>query len=164
MAIELAFWDSISASKEPSDFREYLDRFPNGQFRSLASRRLASLDRPADIEIPDVQLQTDPTDTLPETPPLRLSREAVRNLQERLNILGYSAVAEDGIAGRRTRAAVAAFRQSEGLRGGGEFDANLMQRLAARVPDARLRSDRTGNASAATSPASLIPRRSQIDI
>lgn len=38
-AIEMSFWDSIKNSNDPSDFRAYLDRFPNGTFAALARRR-----------------------------------------------------------------------------------------------------------------------------
>lgn len=41
-AIELAFWDSIKNSKDPEDYKAYLEKFPNGQFASLAKRRSQS--------------------------------------------------------------------------------------------------------------------------
>ncbi len=40
-AVELAFWNSIKDSKEPEDYQAYLDKYPNGQFASLARRRVA---------------------------------------------------------------------------------------------------------------------------
>jgi hypothetical protein len=39
VALEMSFWDSIKNSKDPSDFRAYLDRFPNGTFAALARTR-----------------------------------------------------------------------------------------------------------------------------
>ena len=44
---ELAFWDAIKASNDPADFRDYLQRYPDGNFASLAKRRLAALDAAA---------------------------------------------------------------------------------------------------------------------
>ncbi|MBS1189104.1 MAG: peptidase caspase catalytic subunit p20 [Rhodocyclaceae bacterium] len=41
-AIELEFWSSIKNSNDPADFKEYLSRYPNGQFASIAQRRVAS--------------------------------------------------------------------------------------------------------------------------
>lgn len=38
---ELAFWDSIKNSADPEDFKDYLSKYPNGQFQGLAQRRLA---------------------------------------------------------------------------------------------------------------------------
>ncbi len=41
--IDLAFWDSVKSSKNPSDFQAYLQKFPNGSFTSLARTRLTAL-------------------------------------------------------------------------------------------------------------------------
>lgn len=38
-AIELSFWDSIKNSNNPADFQAYLDKYPDGQFASLAKNR-----------------------------------------------------------------------------------------------------------------------------
>ncbi|MBK8384216.1 MAG: SUMF1/EgtB/PvdO family nonheme iron enzyme [Candidatus Accumulibacter sp.] len=40
---ELSFWDSIRASKNPDDLRAYLEKYPLGQFASLAEARLRRL-------------------------------------------------------------------------------------------------------------------------
>jgi hypothetical protein len=40
-ALELAFWDTIKNSTDPADFKDYLDKYPNGQFTALARRRIA---------------------------------------------------------------------------------------------------------------------------
>lgn len=41
-AVELEFWSSIKNSNDPEDFKEYLARYPNGQFASIAQRRVAN--------------------------------------------------------------------------------------------------------------------------
>ena len=38
-AIELSFWESIKSSTNPDDFKAYLDKYPDGQFASLAKSR-----------------------------------------------------------------------------------------------------------------------------
>lgn len=38
-SLERSFWDTIKDSKDPADFRAYLDRFPDGVFAALARRR-----------------------------------------------------------------------------------------------------------------------------
>jgi len=38
-ALELAFWDSIKTSTDPEDYRDYLAKYPKGQFAALARRR-----------------------------------------------------------------------------------------------------------------------------
>src|SRR6185295_6198406 len=40
-AVELVFWQSLQASKDPAEYRAYLDRFPGGAFAELAQVRLA---------------------------------------------------------------------------------------------------------------------------
>ncbi len=45
-AIELAFWNSILGSDEPSMFQAYLDQYPNGAFSVLAEAQLARLAAP----------------------------------------------------------------------------------------------------------------------
>ena len=42
-AAEVAFWQSIEDSTDPADFEDYLRRFPDGTFASLAGRKLARL-------------------------------------------------------------------------------------------------------------------------
>jgi peptidoglycan hydrolase-like protein with peptidoglycan-binding domain len=46
------FWVSIQTSKDPADFEDYLKRFPDGAFASLAARRLALLTAPTDEQQP----------------------------------------------------------------------------------------------------------------
>lgn len=45
-AIELEFWSSIKNSSDPEDFKAYLARYPNGQFASIAQRRVAAVSQP----------------------------------------------------------------------------------------------------------------------
>jgi hypothetical protein len=40
---ELLLWESIKNSERVSDFQGYLDKFPNGTFSSVASRRISAL-------------------------------------------------------------------------------------------------------------------------
>ena len=140
LAIDLAFWESIRSSNQARDFADYLARFPEGQFRPLAERRLAALQQP---EEPSRSSAT-PADT--DTPPaarsgppdLSLSRSQVRDLQARLNILGFPAGTEDGIPGRRTLGAVEAFRTKRGLGGGRRIDQSLLDRLQDEVSASQL--------------------------
>ena len=41
---ETVFWQSISNSADPADFRAYLEEFPNGVFARLAQNRVAALE------------------------------------------------------------------------------------------------------------------------
>jgi uncharacterized caspase-like protein len=46
LAIEREFWVSVRDSNRPEDIRAYLDKYPNGNFASLARNRLDALVRP----------------------------------------------------------------------------------------------------------------------
>jgi len=45
-SVELAFWDAVKDSEEPEMFRAYLDKYPEGDFSSLAEIRLKLLGEP----------------------------------------------------------------------------------------------------------------------
>ncbi|HEY3793360.1 MAG TPA: caspase domain-containing protein, partial [Bradyrhizobium sp.] len=45
--VELEFWRSIKDSRKSEELNAYLSTYPNGQFRSLALARLASLENPS---------------------------------------------------------------------------------------------------------------------
>lgn len=38
-AFELSYWETIKNSKDPDDFKSYLERYPDGQFAELAMKR-----------------------------------------------------------------------------------------------------------------------------
>ena len=46
---ELAFWASVKDSRDPADFRAYLDQYPSGTFAALARNRLAALQSQATV-------------------------------------------------------------------------------------------------------------------
>jgi Caspase domain len=47
LAFELSYWETIKNSQNGDDFKAYLEKYPNGQFVSLAKNRINSLDAPA---------------------------------------------------------------------------------------------------------------------
>jgi hypothetical protein len=44
-AMELAYWNSVSASNDPSQLSAYIDQYPTGQFVRLARAKIAALSR-----------------------------------------------------------------------------------------------------------------------
>ena len=46
-AFELSYWETIKNSTNADDFKAYLEKYPSGQFASLAKNRINSLDAPA---------------------------------------------------------------------------------------------------------------------
>ena len=49
LGIEREFWASVRDSNRPEDIRAYLDKYPNGNFASLAKNKLDALVRPTRI-------------------------------------------------------------------------------------------------------------------
>lgn len=56
-AIELSFWDSVKSSTYPDDFKAYLEKYPDGQFASLAKNRLRSSETSRATEVSRANLQ-----------------------------------------------------------------------------------------------------------
>ena len=46
-SLELTYWNAIKDSKNPSDFRAYITKFPNGLFSDLANSRISALETEA---------------------------------------------------------------------------------------------------------------------
>ena len=65
LEVELRYWDSIKDSKDPEEYRDYLKRYPQGQFAEIARRRAEP--RPArdatDGEPPQPTAAASPTPT-----------------------------------------------------------------------------------------------------
>jgi len=53
-SLEVSFWESVKDSKDPADFRAYLEKYPEGAFAALARRRAqpAAADAPAPSAAP----------------------------------------------------------------------------------------------------------------
>lgn len=49
---EMAFWDSIKDSKNPDEYKAYLDTYPKGKFSALARVRMDALKKPAAAATP----------------------------------------------------------------------------------------------------------------
>jgi hypothetical protein len=47
MAFELSYWETIKNSTNADDFKAYLEKYPNGQFASLAKNRIAAIESAA---------------------------------------------------------------------------------------------------------------------
>ncbi len=145
---EMAFWNSISNSRDPRDFKDYLARFPDGMFAGIAQRRLEEMQeterlaatspdselRPAAPREPEDASVIDPAEKALFTP----SRAEVRDTQARLNILGHDAGVVDGLLGKRTGQAISAYQQAKGFAADGQISKQLMSALAADVPQSRL--------------------------
>ena len=54
VGVEVAYWNSIKDSSNPSLFKEYVQKYPNGSFRSLALNRVDELERPRRVDSAEI--------------------------------------------------------------------------------------------------------------
>jgi adenylate cyclase len=45
--VELSFWESVRESDNPATLQAYLEKYPHGEFKSLAEIRLREIDTPS---------------------------------------------------------------------------------------------------------------------
>ncbi|MHA1128234.1 MAG: peptidoglycan-binding protein, partial [Alphaproteobacteria bacterium] len=125
LVAEQALWAVADKSDRREDFQEYLYRFPNGIFAPAAKVRLEALDTedqtPADIETA-----------------MGLTRIDKRNVQENLTVLGFDTRGVDGIFGRGTRSAIAAWQNRQRLEATGYLAERQVSNLETQA-DARRR-------------------------
>src|SRR3954471_9791849 len=95
--VEVEFWRSIKDSNKAEELRAYLTNYPNGQFRSLAQTRIASLEQ-GGANKPDatrnLSAGVDPAVFTEESTQLTedqigLDKGQRRDVQRRLNGLGF---------------------------------------------------------------------------
>ncbi len=65
-AVELAFWNSVRYSTEPQLYRDYLEKYPHGQFESVARAKLDILTKRAERKTARAQHQV----SIPDMPDL----------------------------------------------------------------------------------------------
>ncbi|NOJ43132.1 caspase family protein [Bradyrhizobium australiense] len=94
--VELEFWRSIKDSNKPEELNAYLTNYPNGQFRSLALSRIASLESGAKDATATRNLSTgiDPATFKEEAnqtteDQIGLDKGQRRDVQRRLTGLGF---------------------------------------------------------------------------
>jgi hypothetical protein len=98
--IELSYWSSVKDSKSPALIQSYLDRYPNGNFASLARAMIGELTPPG------------ASAPLGNPPPAAGDKaELVRSLQTELRRVGCDPGAVDGKWQSRTREALTDFAQ-----------------------------------------------------
>lgn len=79
LQIEREFWVSVRESDRPEDIRAYLDKYPKGNFSSLARNRLDALVRPTRAGAPRRDPPPEPAITAPRTaerPPAKVDKPA----------------------------------------------------------------------------------------
>ncbi len=92
--VEVEFWRSVRESNKPEELNAYLATYPNGQFRSLAQARIASLQDGAAAATRNLTSGIDPKTFDAEAnqtteDQIGLDKGQRRDVQRRLNGLGF---------------------------------------------------------------------------
>ncbi|MEL6168869.1 MAG: peptidoglycan-binding domain-containing protein [Pseudomonadota bacterium] len=114
---ERRFWQLMSRLNTPEGYQNYLTRYPEGAFVDEARRRLSVVS-----VSPEALAKA-------EEDGLGLSRDARREIQRNLTLIGYGTRGIDGIFGRGTRAAIRDWQAATGLEATGYLTGNQIVRL-----------------------------------
>jgi hypothetical protein len=92
--VELEFWRSVKESNKPEELNAYLTNYPNGQFKSLALARIASLEKGPSTATRNLTTGIDPatfTDDANQSTEdqIGLDKGQRRDVQRRLTGLGF---------------------------------------------------------------------------
>jgi Caspase domain/Putative peptidoglycan binding domain len=92
--VELEFWRSVKESNKPEELNAYLSSYPNGQFKSLALARIASLENGPSTTTRNLTTGIDPATFTEEAnqtteDQIGLEKGQRRDVQRRLTGLGF---------------------------------------------------------------------------
>ena len=157
--VELEFWRSIKDSNRAGELSAYLTSFPNGQFKSIALARIASLENGPGTTTRNLSKPVDPVmifteEATQETEDqIGLNKARRKDVQRRLTGLGFDTKA-NGKFDESTRAVITRWQGARGYPQTGFL--NTLQHkalLTETVPTAR------ANSSASGETAEAPPRR-----
>ncbi len=117
--VELEFWRSIKDSNKPEELNAYLSNYPNGQFRSLALSRIASLESgPKPDATRNLTTGVDPATFKEEAnqtteDQIGLNKGQRRDVQRRLTGLGFDTKAT-GQFDQSTRGVITRWQAARG--------------------------------------------------
>src|SRR6266849_5150804 len=117
--VELEFWRSIKDSNRPGELSAYLTSYPNGQFKSIALARIASLENGPGTTTRNLSKPVDPVmifteEATQETEDqIGLNRARRKDVQRRLTGLGFDTRA-NGKFDETTRAVITRLQGARG--------------------------------------------------
>lgn len=120
-AEDAAAWQRAVSADTEASYDAYLAAFPEGRNAAEARQRLSTIQ--SEPFYREKQAETE----------LALSRDARREIQRDLSLLGYNTRGIDGIFGRGTRGAVTAWQNENGVAASGYLDADQIARLDAQA-------------------------------
>ena len=133
--VELEFWRSIKGSRDPEEFKAYLNSYPNGQFKTLAQSRLASLSdsNPQVRNLTNIDRATPGTESNQVTEDqIGLDRGQRRDVQRRLNGLGFD-IRITGVFDKSTRTVIMRWQAVRGYPGTGFLNEEQHKALLAEI-------------------------------
>ena len=116
--VELEFWRSIKESNKPEELNAYLSNYPNGQFKSLALARIASLQDGPSTTTRNLTTGVDPATFNAESnqtteDQIGLDKGQRRDVQRRLTGLGFDTKV-NGKFDESTRAVINRWQSARG--------------------------------------------------
>jgi peptidoglycan hydrolase-like protein with peptidoglycan-binding domain len=120
-AADNAAWQEAVSTDTEATYETYLAAFPEGIYASEARQRLTTIRSEPFYREKQAEAA------------LALSRDARREIQRDLSLLGYNTRGIDGIFGRGTRGAVTAWQNDNGLVASGYLTSDLVTRLDAQA-------------------------------
>src|SRR3954451_8278498 len=149
--VELEFWRSIKDSSKPEELNAYLSNYPNGQFRSLALSRIASLESgPKPDATRNLTIGIDPATCKDEAnqtteDQIGLDKGQRRDVQRRLTGLGFDTKAT-GQFDQATRGVITRWQTARGYPKSGYLNRlqhkALLSEIVAAAPTASSDEDR----------------------
>ena len=135
--VELEFWRSIKDSNKPEELNAYLTNFPNGQFKSLALARIASLQDGPSTTTRNLTTGIDPATFTQEADQsaedqLGFDRTQRRDVQRRLTALGF----DTKVSGKfddSTRAVITRWQAARGYPRSGFLNALQLKALQSEI-------------------------------
>src|SRR3982075_1268476 len=124
--VELEFWRSVKESNKPEELNAYLSNYPNGQFKSLAMARIASLENGPSTTTRNLTAGIDPATFTDEANQITedqigLEKGQRRDVQRRLNGLGFDTKVT-GKFDEPTRAVITRWQAARGYPKSGFFN------------------------------------------
>lgn len=114
-------WRRARDANTQEAYEAYIAAHPNGEFVRMADSRLQAL-----LDTPEARAER-------AEQALDLSRDARRDIQRDLTLLGFNTRGIDGIFGRGTRAAIANWQGEQGYEASGYISAEQITRLDAQA-------------------------------
>jgi Caspase domain/Putative peptidoglycan binding domain len=155
--IELEFWRSIKDSNKPGELNAYLTTYPNGQFKSIALARIASLENGPSTTTRNLSISADPAAPTDEATQetedqIGLDKGKRRAVQRRLTSLGFDTKV-NGKFDESTRAVITRWQAARGYPKTGFLNTLQHQALLSEVVSAARASSSTTDEPGDSHPA-----------